>query len=401
MNCNKPTKLKLAGSGIDNNKIFNAFIQNNNMMFVALDGTTALNQHFNGSVSCGGNVDVTGDVSAVNVISGTVTASGDLAAANITASGDLAAANITASGAVNTVDVNATNVNATTVISGTVTASGDLAAANITASGAVNTVDVNATNVTASGDLAAANITASVAVNTVSVNTVDVNASGDLAAANITANGFVSCGGDVSAVNVISGTVTASGDLTAANITAYGAVNTVDVNATNVNATGVVTVTGVATFNNNVTLAPITINNETYDGTTSLQQTLYTLQKSSTDANLTLQDKTNELTTHVNKLQTDQDSFYANSGLDIVKMQEIQTMFTFLANSESGVIQKLITRLRNIECVLDECFDFKSTNGTDVNMLLEEIITVPSTVTGTDTAEESKPIENTPIDLLP
>lgn len=129
-----------------------------------------------------GSLTATGDINAANFI-----ASGDVDAVNVNASGDVAAVNVNASG-----DVGAVNV----------VASGDVDAVNVDASGNVGAVDVNA-----SGDVAAVNVNASG-----DVGALNVNATGNVEAATYSVNGNAGASGTgttITAITVENGIVTA------------------------------------------------------------------------------------------------------------------------------------------------------------------------------------------------
>ena len=162
------------------------------------------------------SLDVTGNVSSANLVTGNVRATG-----TITTVGNIASANIT---------------------TGNINASGNITSANNTTGNITITGNITTTaNVT--GNVTSANVT-----------TGNINATGT-----ITAGGTLLTTGNITSANVVTGNITITGNITTtANVT--GNVTSANVTTGNINATGTITAVTVATTGN-ITSANLTTGN--------------------------------------------------------------------------------------------------------------------------------------------
>ena len=170
------------------------------------------------------NVNAVSGVTATTIDATTITATGNVSGGNLVSAADVTTVTVTASG-----NVDAANVNASTGVTAvTVTASGNVDAGNLTTAG-----DVTTATVTASGNVDAGNINVVSGVYAVTVDATTITATGNVDAGNLTTSGdvttvTVTASGNVDANNLVSSndvttvTVTASGNITGGNISTAG-----------------------------------------------------------------------------------------------------------------------------------------------------------------------------------
>ena len=183
-----------------------------------------------------GNAIVSGSVSATgNVTGGNLTTGGDVTTATVTATGNVSGGNLVSSADVTTVSVTASG----NVSGGNLVSSADVTTATVTATG-----NVSGGNITTGGDVTTSTVTASSTI----------TATGNVSGGNITTSGAVEATGNVSGGNLIS-----SGSVETANITLSGTTVTSDANlsiatSSNGNVDFDVDGTGVVSFNTSTSL---------------------------------------------------------------------------------------------------------------------------------------------------